>query len=243
MMLGDLKHRLYIGIKSFKMFYMKNLFHFVAVTLVLFLFAFTPTPRLKSRPPKKISIGVSLNPVLYPLYIDNSTKNSQLDSLINVQRKGCFLNHYKKIIFQYFYKDDPTGFTLTAYIGTRKQKKFEQKVIQFSSFTTLCDTPYKQIDKNVFLGDFEFVDQKAAIKSLDSLSSDNIANKYIVFYPSLEQVVMNGISRVNINYKLYAVSALSEICNIKPDAKGPIGALTVKPAGPSTNPSPPYGGN
>jgi hypothetical protein len=111
-----------------------------------------------------------LNPVLYPLYIENSTKNPQLDDLLRLEDRGIFTNHFKKIIFQYYYLDDNNGFTLTAYIGPTKQHKFESKGIQFSSYTTSCGKKYKENSPDVFLSDFEFVDQKAAIKKLQSLA-------------------------------------------------------------------------
>ena len=214
------------------------------MTFVYFLFAFTSSSTLQSSPQiKKTSNRVDLNPILYPLYIDNSKKNSQLDDLLSLEKKGFILDHFKKIIFQFFYKDDNYGFTLTAYIGPRKQQKFESSVIQLQPYIT-CSINTAKIGPNVYLGDFEFIDQKVVIKKLDSLALDKTKNAFIVFYPSIKTVTMNGISRINVNYKLYAVTALTEICNIstiKDSAN--LGTLTVKNVGASTNPSPPYGGN
>jgi hypothetical protein len=105
------------------------------------------------------------------LYNENSTKNPQLDDLLRFEDRGIFTIHFLKIIFQYFYLDDNNGFTLTAYIGSTKQQKFESKGIQFSSYTTSCGKKYKENSPDVFLGDFEFFDQKLPLKSSRVLPS------------------------------------------------------------------------
>jgi hypothetical protein len=220
---------------------MKKLFPFVAVGLAVFILSFNPRPiphSLLHR--KKVTNAVDpLNPTLYPLFITNFKNNSQLEKLLSLEKRGCLTNRFKKIIFQYFYQDDQRGFTLAAYVGARKKKDFETSVVQFSSYTA-CSSPDK-IGPNVYLGDIEFADQKNAIKILKTLSPDSPKYQYIVFKPSLETKIEGGVTRVSVNYKIYTVQNLTEICNIKDSSE--TSSFSITTVNVSANPSPPHGGN
>lgn len=221
---------------------MKRFFPFVAVVLGFFLLSFNPRPVSRSLTHQKNILNAvdSLNPTLYPLYIENSKSKPQLHSLLRLENRGCFTNHFKKIIFQYFYQDYKNGFTLTAYIGRRKKKDFDSTVVKFSSYITSCGiTNDDQIGSNVYLGDIELTNQKAAIKILKTLSQDSLKYKFIVFKPVKDTSIIQGVTRVSVNYALYTVSDTAEICNLR-NVK-PLLASNLNSV--SANPSPPHGGN
>jgi hypothetical protein len=232
---------------------MKKLFPFVAVGLAVFILSFNPRPiphSLLHR--KKVTNAVDpLNPTLYPLFIENSDKNKQLDLLIQLGTRSWIAGDFRKMIFQFVYQNKNDGFTLVAYGGRRKQKGIDStKFVLFKSYITPCVTVppnYKvyNIGPNVYLGDLEFYKQKEVMDTLKKYSSQKADYPYIVFYPWLEDpVIVNGITRIHVRYLLYAVSDLSEICKI--GAGNPVkknGVFTVTQGNASTNPSPPRNGN
>ncbi|HSZ34253.1 MAG TPA: hypothetical protein VK772_13140 [Puia sp.] len=222
---------------------MKKLLPFITVCISFGLFSFypSPVPRSLSHYKKNLNKNDLLNSTLYPLYIENTRSNPQLGKLLRLEKRGFFTNRFNKIVFQFFYQNDQNGFSLTAYVGKRTNRTFDSTV-QFTSYTNSCSGQTSvDIGPNIYLGDIELVDQKAAIKKLEALSPDSSQYKYIIFKPALETQTTNAITRVSVNYKLYAVSSLTDICNINDAAKSSYLNVTVIPV--SGNPSPPHGGN
>lgn len=232
---------------------MKKLFPLVAAMIAFLILSFDPCPVSFSLVhQKKASNPVDpLNPTLYPLFIENSDKNKQLDALIELGTRSWIAGNFRKIIFQFVYQNQNSGFTLVAFGGRRKQKGIDStKFVQFSSYNTPCvPVPTSQqvysIGPHVYLGDLEFYTQKEVMHTLKNYRSHKAEYPYIVFYPWLEDpVIVNGISRINVRYLLYAVTDLSEICDI--GAAPPVkknGIFTVTQGNASTNPSPPRNGN
>jgi hypothetical protein len=220
---------------------MKKFLPFITVCISFSLFSFYPSPAPKplSHREKTGDKYNPLNPTLYPLYIENTSANPQLHNLLSLENRGCFTNHFKKIIFQYFYKDDLNGFALAAYVGRRKKKDFDSAIIKLSSYTTSCNGHnYDEITQEVYLGNIELVDQKNAIKILKTYIQDSPNCKYIVFKPSVETTTANGVTRKFVIYRIYPLQNLTDICNIKDTSKSSLTLTTV-----NANPSPPHGGN
>ncbi len=221
---------------------MKKLPLHVVVLIAVLLFAFNnkPLPYPNSYTRIFSSTSDSLNPTLYPLFIENSGTNSQFQTLLRFEKRGFFTNRFKKIVFQYFYQGGTKGFSMTSYVGARTKQDFDSTII-FSSYLTPSNVrKYPEINSNVHLGDVELINQKKSIKILRRLGKDTI-NKYFVMYPILETLIKNGNTETFINYKLYFVSDTALIRNIDPESK--IALLNVTSTSVSGNPSPPHGGN
>jgi hypothetical protein len=223
----------------------KKLFPFVTIGIAFFILSFEPYPVFHSliNQKKASSTGNPLNPTLYPLYIENSANNPQLDALIELGTRSWIAGNFRKIIFQFVYQNQDSGFTLVAFGGRRKQRGIDStKIVQFLSYITPCVPPPAKvynISRHVYLGDLELFEQKKVMKTLNDYKKHKGDHPYIIFYPKLDTSIYNNITRINVKYEIYSVTSLSDICSIGTG----VSLMSTTQANASTNPSPPRNGN